>query len=231
MNENPRLTYQISITKEELAALPAAHFHGEISLIEKPEEVSAAVARLRECDVVGFDTETRPSFKKGQTNIVSLLQLSTRDICYLIRLNHIGLTDELKQLLEDPDVLKVGLSIHDDFHNLNKIASIEPRGFVDLQNYVKNFNISDNSLTKIYGIVFGKRISKGQRLTNWEASQLTESQQAYAALDAMACIDIYDKVSSGQFDPLQSPYLREIAEDRPAESQGAGETPEKNSDK
>ena len=133
MNENPRLTYQISITNEELAALAAAHFHGEISLIEKPEEVSAAVARLRECDVVGFDTETRPSFKKGQTNIVSLLQLSTRDICYLIRLNHIGLTDELKQLLEDPDVLKVGLSIHDDFHNLNKIASIEPRGFVDLR--------------------------------------------------------------------------------------------------
>lgn len=208
MNENHTTTYLLTITKEELAQLPAAHFQGSIRLIEKAEDVAGAVEALRKSDVIGFDTETRPSFKKGQTNIVSLLQLSTRDTCYLMRLNHTGLTDELKQLLEDPDVLKIGLSIHDDFHNLKKISDIEPAGFIDLQHYVKQINIADNSLTRIYGIVFGKRISKGQRLTNWEALQLTDSQQAYAALDAKACIDIYDEIHSGRFNPLSSPYLR-----------------------
>ncbi len=218
MNENPITTYQLTITKEELAALPAAHFQGTIVLIEKTEEVAPAVSSLRQCDVIGFDTETRPSFKKGQTNTVSLMQLSTRDTCYLLRLNHVGLTDDLKMLLEDPGSLKIGLSIHDDFHNLSRLADIVPKGFIDLQNYVKRFHISDNSLSKIYGIVFGKRISKGQRLTNWEASQLTDNQQAYAALDAKACIDIYDRISSGNFNPLESPYLRYPQEEQNEEN-------------
>lgn len=208
--------YKLSISKEDLAKLPAAHYHGKICVVEKEEDVTQAVAYLRNSDVVGFDTETRPSFKKGQTNTVSLLQLSTRDISFLFRLNKLGMPAAVKEFIEDPDVLKIGLSIHDDFHNLNKITEISPGGFIDLQSFVKNYRIADNSLARIYAIVFGQRISKGQRLTNWEASSLTENQQAYAALDSLACIEIYDRIMSGEFNPEASVY-KVPAEDTPEE--------------
>ena len=197
----------LTIPKQAMSQLPPAHFHGsEIVVIDKPENVSDAISSLLSADILGFDTETRPSFKKGQTHIVSLLQLSTREKCFLFRLNRIGLPQELKDLLENRNQLKIGLSLHDDFHNLNKLAPVAPDGFIDLQQYVKNFKIADNSLTRIYGILFGHRISKGQRLTNWEAAELSPAQQAYAALDAMACIDIYDLLSQGRFSPYHSPY-------------------------
>ena len=188
-------------------------------IVEDEEGIKEAIDKLRESDVIGFDTETRPSFRKGQSNTVSLIQLSTRETCYLFRINHLGLAKPIVELLEDPSIRKIGLSVHDDFHNLNKITEIHPEGFIELQNYVKNFKIADNSLTKIYAVIFGKRISKGQRLTNWEAEQLTSSQQAYAALDAMACIEIYDYISSGKFNPEESPYLTIPDEDTaPAEA-------------
>lgn len=201
---------KVTITKEALSELPAAHFDGDIHLIDKTDDVPAAVEMLRASDIIGFDTETRPSFRKGQSNIVSLLQLSTRTACFLFRLNHIGMPDSIVDILQDPDLLKIGLSLHDDFHNLCKIREINPEGFVDLQNYVKNFRIADNSLSRIYGILFGQRISKGQRLTNWEADHLTPAQQCYAALDALACVRIYDYLQKGKFDPDKSPYLVEI---------------------
>lgn len=197
----------LTITKAQLAELPAAVFQGEIRLIDKEEELAAALEDLRESDIIGFDTETRPSFRKGHLHTVSLLQLSSRTTCYLFRLNRFGLPSELIKLLEDANKLKVGLSIHDDFHSLRKLAEFEPGGFVDLQQYVKEFRIADNSLSRIYGIIFGERISKGQRLTNWEAETLTPAQQGYAALDAVACVRIYDYLSSGAFDPESSPYL------------------------
>lgn len=208
----------VTISKQQLSVLPAAQFNGELRLVEDEEEIKDAIDKLRESDIIGFDTETRPTFRKGQSNTVSLIQLSTRKTCYLFRINHVGLAKPIVDLLEDPSIKKIGLSIHDDFHNLNKIMEIHPEGFIELQNYVKKFRIADNSLTKIYAIIFGKRISKGQRLTNWEADQLTSSQQAYAALDAMACVEIYDHISAGLFDPAQSPYLTFPEEDsRPAE--------------
>lgn len=209
MDTDSKPNTKITISKTQLAALPAAHFLGEIVIIDTPDGIENAVGMLMQSDIIGFDTETRPSFKKGQSNVVSLLQLSTRSVCFLFRLNHTGLPQCLIDLLQDPGKLKIGLSIHDDFHNLNKIAKIEPAGFVDLQTYVKNFKIADNSLSRIYGILFGQRISKGQRLTNWEAEHLSPSQQAYAALDAMACIKIYDFLSSGCFDSENSKYLVE----------------------
>lgn len=197
----------VSISKEQLAKLPAATFAGDIRLIDQPEYVEEAIQDLRSESIIGFDTETRPSFKKGHTHTVSLLQLSTLDTCYLFRLNHLGLTNELIELLQDENILKVGLSVHDDFHSLRRLASIEPAGFIDLQQFVKNFNISDNSLSRIYAILFGERISKGQRLTNWEAETLTPAQQSYAALDAQACIKIYNHLRKGAFYPYTSPYL------------------------
>lgn len=202
--------YHVTISKEELSKLPATHFAGKIHVVERAEDVKKALRTLRKSDVVGFDTETRPSFKKGQHHVVALLQLSTRTQAFLFRLNRIGMTDEIKAFLEDENVHKIGLSLHDDFHNLNKLRELEPQGFIDLQPFVKQYNIADNSLSRIYAVIFGKRISKSQQLTNWEAERLTPAQQAYASLDALACIHIYDEITSGRFIPEENPYYREI---------------------
>lgn len=207
MGDHLNKDYTISISKEELSSLPAARFEGKIRVIDTPTGLEDALADLRSCKTIGFDTETKPCFKKGQSNQVSLVQLATPTTCYLIRINKTGLDRGLVELLEDADVQKVGLSIHDDFHNLRKLGDLEPEGFVELQTYVKSFHIVDNSLTRIYAVIFGQRISKGQRLTNWEATELTKAQQAYAALDAAACLRIHDELRLGNFHPESSPYL------------------------
>lgn len=209
MEENNKI---VSISKEELATLPAASYQGNIILIDSAADAEKAIETLCQESIIGFDTETKPSFKRGQSNKVALLQLSSHTTCFLFRLNHIGLTESIKKLLEDENVTKIGLSIHDDFHNLNKLCKINPDGFIDLQQYVKEYKIADNSLSRIYGILFDMRISKGQRLTNWEADELSEHQQAYAALDALACIQIYEYLDSGKFDPLASRHLKDAPE-------------------
>jgi hypothetical protein len=213
MNLSNQQNKIISISKRQLSDMPAMQFPGTTHVIDSSEDITGAIEILRKSDVIGFDTETRPSFRKGQVNTVSLLQLSTRDDAFLFRINHTGISPIITDLLEDPSILKIGVSIHDDFHNLNKLTHISPQGFIDLQNYVKQFRIADNSLSRIYAILFGKRISKGQRLTNWEAEQLSSAQQSYAALDAMACVHIYDYLSAGNFNPDESPYLMEISDD------------------
>ena len=203
-------THQITISKAELAELPCVSYHGGAVVIDKKEDVAGAIKELEAARIIGFDTETRPSFKKGVTYQVSLLQLATPERCFLFRLNKLGLHPSLKALLESTELTKVGLSIHDDFHNLAKLGELTPENFIDLQHFVKDFHIADNSLTRIHAIIFGKRISKGQRLTNWEAPELSESQINYAALDAISCIKIYDYLQSGKFIPEESRYLREI---------------------
>lgn len=200
--------YIISIPKPQLAQLPMAKFHGHIIVIDRPEQVDESIAILREAEIIGFDTETRPSFKKGALNEVALLQLAVPGTCFLFRINRIGMLPQIIDLLQDPECLKVGLSIHDDFLNLHRLAEFSPEGFIDLQAYVKQFHIADNSLTRIHAILYGERVSKGQRLTNWEAETLTESQKEYASLDASACIRIYTTLSRGEFNPLESPYLQ-----------------------
>lgn len=180
-----------TIDKETLYNLPAEKFRGRIELVQTPEQAAKAMAFLMDRKIVGFDTETRPCFHKGDNHKVALMQLSTDSICFLIRLNRLGMFPELKAFLEDPKILKIGLSTKDDFHVLNRLEPIEPKGFVELQTVVKQHGIGEASLTKIYALLFGKRISKGQRLTNWEAVELTPSQQQYAALDAQACLTIY----------------------------------------
>lgn len=197
---------EISISKQQLAELPAAQYRESIVVVDNLDMIEHAVEKLRESDLIGFDTETRPSFKKGQIYDVALIQLSTKDVCYLFRINKIGFPDPLKDLLEDESKLKVGLSIHDDFRNLHKKFEFEPRGFIELQQYVTQWNIVDKSLSKLYGILFGKRLSKSQRLSNWEAEQLAEAQQNYAALDALSCVRIYNYLKEGNFDPSASKY-------------------------
>ncbi len=142
------------------------------------------------------------------------MQVSGEDRCWLFRVNRLGVDGAVKRFLENDAILKVGLSIKDDFFVMHRSAEFEPKGFVDLQSYVKEFKIADASLQRIFAILFGKRISKGQRLSNWEADSLTEAQQHYAAIDAWACLRIYNLLSAGEFDPMSSPYLTEIIENK-----------------
>ena len=202
---------QISISKEALSQLPTVEYPGGIgavTLVDTKEKAERAVRQLKGCSCLGFDTETRPSFQKGQTNKVALLQLSTDDMCYLFRLNRPEVYDVVRPLLESPDILKIGLSVHDDFNALRRRGELYPAGFLDLQDYCRAFHISDISLQKIFAIIFGTRISKSQRLTNWEADTLTEPQQIYAAIDAWACLKLYKYIRGGQFNPAESPYAQ-----------------------
>ena len=182
-------------------------YDGHTVVINYPKDVDKAIKYLMTQSIVGFDTETRPTFKKGQVHKVCLLQIATHDECFLFRINKTGLTDSIRKFFESKNVLKVGLSIHDDFRALHKLSEFEPAAYIELQGYVKQFDIADNSLQKIYAILFGKRISKGQRLTNWEADVLTESQQDYASLDAKACLQIYEYLASKKFDKDKSQYI------------------------
>ncbi len=193
-----------TINKESINEMPKVLFGGQIHVVQTPQEVERAVAYLKTCPIVGIDSETRPSFTKGRVHKVALLQIASEEHCFLFRLNLTGLTLPLILLLENPNVLKVGLSLKDDFMMLRKRAPFEPRGYIELQEYVRMFGIEDKSLQKIYGILFGQKISKSQRLSNWEAAELTQPQQLYAATDAWACLNIYNKLqqlkNSGDFE-------------------------------
>lgn len=188
--------YATNITKEELAELPLEEFEGRIFVVLTEKEADKAVDYLMKFKTLGFDTETRPNFKKGQRNKVALMQISTDDTCFLFRLNRIGIPDSLEKLLSSEEVKKIGLSLRDDFGALRKRSKMEPTNFVDLQKVVGNYGIDAASLQKIYAILFKKKISKGQRLTNWEADVLTDAQQKYAALDAWACLRIYNHLNN-----------------------------------
>jgi len=172
-------------------------FKGEIALVEDMKTFNKVFPRLLESDVLGFDTETRPTFKKGKKNAVSLIQLSDGNLACLFRINRIGLPEELIDLLSDPAVIKVGVAVHDDIRFLKGVKKFLPNGFIDLQSFVKDFGIESSGLKKLAAIVLGFRISKRQQVTDWEAEQLTEAQQLYAATDAWVCYQIFKKLTNG----------------------------------
>jgi len=186
------------IDKETFNQLPLVGHTGNIVVANNEAQAESAITMIREAHtVVGFDTETRPAFVKGVTYKVCLVQLSAGKTAYLFRLNLMnGIPACLKQLLEDSSVIKVGLSTHDDFQNLRKWdETLTPRGVIELQHLVKGYGIEEMSLAKIYALLFNKRISKRQRLTNWEAPSLTDKQLSYAAFDAVACVEIYTELT------------------------------------
>lgn len=188
---------QSTISKIELESLPIVEFTGNVLVINDFEQAAKAVEQIRAANtMIGFDTETRPSFTKGVTHRVSLIQLSVGNTAYLFRLKKMGgVSPELAALLTDPNCIKVGLATGDDFANIRKWdKNLFPKGVVEIQGLVKNYGIEDMSLAKIYGILFRKKISKRQRLTNWDADVLTDKQIQYAALDAVACVEIYNEL-------------------------------------
>ena len=182
------------ILKEEVNEMPKVVFEGQMFVVDTPELADFAVRYLSQFDLLGIDSETRPAFKRGEIHKVALLQIATDERCYMFRLNKFGMTLPLINLLENPHIVKVGLSLKDDFMMLHQRAEFEPRGVIELQTYVTQFGIKDLSLQKIYANLFGQKISKAQRLSNWEADELTIPQQQYASIDAWACIQIYRKL-------------------------------------
>ena len=185
-----------TVTKAEIAAMQKVFFEGRIFVIYTEEDADKAVEYLKTHQIVGVDTETRPSFKRGTTHKVALLQISTVDTCFLFRLNRIGMPASLQDFLMS-DTLKIGLSLKDDFMMLRRRKNMhaEEGNWIELQDYVGRFGIEDRSLQKIYANLFGQKISKSQRLSNWEADTLTEAQMRYAATDAWACVEIYKCLS------------------------------------
>ena len=188
--------FDAHIEKSEISTMPTVVFEGRIITIDTATDVDKAVKALSQERVVGIDTETRPSFRKGVQHNVSLIQLSTPDTCFLIRLNRTGMPDSLVSFLENEQIAKIGLSLHDDYQALNKRRKFKSGGFVDLQKMVGNFGIEEMSLQKIFAIIFGQRISKSQQLTNWESDVLTDKQKLYAATDAWACLTIYNHLKT-----------------------------------
>ena len=182
------------ISNEQTALLPAVEFRGEIRIVEHERDIAAACKTLAEQPVIGFDTETRPSFRPGVTFRVSLLQLSTPTVCYLFRLNKIPLAKPILQLLEDRRILKIGADVAGDLRSLRQIRHFRDGGFIDLQTIAPQWGIEEKSLRKLSAIVLGRRVSKAQRLSNWEAATLTDKQQLYAATDAWVCTRIYEQL-------------------------------------
>lgn len=180
--------------KSIINSLPLVTFPGKIIVVLNEYEAERAVEYLLSCDVLGVDTETRPAFRKGNNHKVALLQVATRKECFLFRLNHLGLPKSLLRLLSNKQVPMVGLSWHDDLMSLHRREQFEPGWFIDIQDIIGNLGIVDKSLQKLYANLFGEKISKRQRLTNWEADVLTDRQKEYAAIDAWACIKLYDEI-------------------------------------
>ena len=183
--------FKSKITKEEVNQLPLMSFTGKITVVDNLEAVPHAVEKLRNANVVGIDTETKPSFARGTSHKVSLVQISTTDHCFLFRLNKIEFPDELADFLADKKIKKIGLALRDDLNGLIRQRNFKPENFIDLQAIVRNYGILELGLQKISAIIFQGKISKSQRLTNWENNELTESQMTYAATDAWASLMIY----------------------------------------
>ncbi len=182
------------IAKEEINKLKVHQFEGRISVVENSEDFDKAMSEIAKYKLLGFDTETKPAFKKGVKHKVALIQISNSHEAWLFRANRIGFPSELIDLFEDEEILKVGVGLNDDMRGLREMKGFKPAGFLDLQKYVEAFKIESKSLKKIVAIVLGYKISKSQQMSNWESPELTESQQRYAATDAWVCLEVYHKL-------------------------------------
>lgn len=180
--------------KEAIHELPQVLFTGRIIVITSEKKADKAVDFLLKQSILGVDTETRPVFRKGQSYKVSLLQVATHDTCFLFRLNILGITPSIKRLLENTETKMIGLSWHDDLLALHKRSDFKKGNFIDLQDIIGDLGIKDLSLQKLYANIFRQKISKRQRLTNWNNETLSEKQKQYAATDAWACIQLYEEI-------------------------------------
>ncbi|MGY6743175.1 MAG: 3'-5' exonuclease [Cecembia sp.] len=192
------------ISKEEINELPLGYFEGEIVLVNSRDQIKEVASELNRHSLLGFDTETRPSFRKGTQYYVSLLQLATEETAFLIRLNEIGMPAVIQEILEDPQIIKIGAAVLDDLRALRKVAvGFQPESFFDLNDELKKVGFQNIGVRNLAAMVLNMRISKSEQVSNWEAAELSDKQQLYAATDAWVCLEIYKKLQyQGYLDEL-----------------------------
>lgn len=190
------MRYKEHIDTKEIQELPAFSYGGEVIVIEEAKKIEGAVRYLAAHTCLGFDTETRPAFHKGETHPVSLLQLATPEKVYLFRLNKCGFPLTLRNLLAEKRIEKIGVGIRDDIRALRKLGNFQPVSFIDLQEFVAHYGIGEKSFSKLMAIIFQVKISKRQRVTNWDAPVLTLSQIKYAATDAWGALRMYEELKN-----------------------------------
>ena len=184
-----------TISNQEVNELELNSFSGEICLIEKKEDLGEAFYHIQKEGFVGFDTETKPSFRRGEINQVSLIQIATSSQVFLIRINKIGIGDIILKFLESERIQKVGVALRDDIKDLQSIRQFRPAGFLELNQLVKGIGIESNGLRKLTAIILGFRISKSAQTSNWENVELTDKQKSYAATDAWVCYEMYYRLT------------------------------------
>ncbi len=194
--------------KDGAEQLPLASFTGPIHLIDTPELLAAALPKIRACSILGLDTESRPSFKKGQHFHVALIQLASPHEAWLIRICKLGFTQEIIDILEDENIAKVGVSLKDDIHRLRQLHPFTPKNLIELQRIATECHLEEQSLRKLAARVLELRISKRAQLTNWQADELTDAQQKYAATDAWICLTLL-------YHPFFSGYCQQHLPDLP----------------
>jgi ribonuclease D len=182
------------MTREEINACPVRKWDGPVQVISVKDQVADAVDKLGREQVLGFDTETRPAFKKGQKYLPSLLQLAGKDTVYLFQLNHLGLPEPLLRLLTDPGIIKTGVSLGYDLQELQKLAPFTQAGFVGLGRMSKEKGIKNHGLRGLAAVVLNLRITKSAQTSNWARSELSRSQILYAATDAWVGRELYLKL-------------------------------------
>lgn len=185
------MNYQLHISKDEINTLPRYTFEGNVAVIESEETALDAVNNLKNEKVLGFDTETRAAFKKGERYDVSLLQLATGSNVYLFRLNKLPALPELFEILANPNIVKAGVAIKDDIKALQKLHPFKPEAFVDLAQVAQEKNIENFGLRALTAIVLEKRLSKKAKISNWDRKTLTPEQITYAACDGAVGYEIY----------------------------------------
>jgi len=191
MEESP---FQRTISKEQINHLPLRRYHGTIHLIYKDSQVEAAVNALKRESILGFDTETRPSFKKGQSYPTALVQFAGAKAAYLFQLRNLKTLDGLAALCSNPRIIKVGVALQDDIRKLRDSFVFEPAGFTELSALTQQLGIVNTGLRSLAAIIIGYRISKAQQTSNWSRRRLTSTQLVYAATDAWISREIYRRL-------------------------------------
>lgn len=188
------MMFPISITKDEIMELPLSSYTGKVVIAYTEEQIASAMMEINRSKVVGFDTEARPTFKKGQTRNVSLIQVATDEKVFLLRIKQSGLTDDLIAFLENEDLIKVGIGLEDDYNLLRRLRGFQPGGFLDLNPQMKELGAASIGARNLAAMILEIRISKSAQTSNWENEVLSQKQIRYAATDAWICLEIYNKL-------------------------------------